>query len=593
MGQLTEYEIKILTLIAETIGYKIYGIEDGAKEKDKLAYSTCLDDKEKTKYTKQAIKKLQARFKNCVPEVAPYITAFINVHPSDNSSYDERKETIIRNFFLHEYSAVIELLAELKPKDIEDAITIDIEHYIHYLGLNTIALEDFIQQFANAERYIGMLSILTHKKDISNETLSKLEKDISLIISNAQAITPDSIKAQLEPLINSNKDLEVIDKAVKKVTSKSYNEFRKLGDSLYNNLDELKKLSHENYLIGFTSVYEKLKKFLNQDDFIDSEDSLNDLYDERQKDPFYYGFLSIRRMAFNGVLKGILDELLIERLNDFDAAFNLPSSFNETKNYIQKGLYEMELMMDGKIIKMKYYNIPRALEKFNSLRYKYENNPKEALGLLEKYYTIITSIDYKIDKGDFDNTDAYSNETFAKFSNDIHALAWNIFNLFTQEEIDATEPKDEKVLDILNPSNVPTLEPVQVIKTKKETSIHIAFTYSKKLPKDQNNLTEFRKSLIEGGFIDKSTKLTDFKKLFRNELPDNLIIWLGGISELYYLIKTLHNDKKLIDNTGKEVWKITSNCFIDTNGNQFDWAKFRGQKIPVSSKKLDKIISVL
>jgi hypothetical protein len=352
MGQLTKYEIKVLTLIAETIGCKIFGIEDGAKEKDKLAFSTCLDDNEKTKYTKQAIKNLQASFKNCVPEVAPYITAFINVHPSDNSSYDERKETIISNFFLHEYSSVIELLAELKPKDIEDAITIDIDHYIHYLGLNTIALEDFIQQFANAERYIGMLSFLTHKKDISNQILSKLERDISLIISNDRAITSDSIKAQLEPLINSSSDLEVIDKAVKKVITKNYSEFRKLGDSLYNNLDELKKLSRENYLIGFTSIYEKLNGFSIKNNFHDNEDSLGYFQDRRDKDPFFYCFLSSKSMVYNGVLKVITDELLINRLSDFDSAFKIPSSYNDTIEYINKGFYELESMMEGKIIKM-------------------------------------------------------------------------------------------------------------------------------------------------------------------------------------------------------------------------------------------------
>jgi hypothetical protein len=167
-------------------------------------------------------------------------------------------------------------------------------------------------------------------------------------------------------------------------------------------------------------------------------------------------------------------------------------------------------------------------------------------------------------------------------------------NLFTQAELDYLVPTGAtRVLDILNPLNSPKEEPVQVIKAKKETSKHIAFSYSKKGASFKNNLTEFRKSLIDGGFIDKSTKLADFNKIFKNELPDTLIIWSGNLSELYYLIKTLHNDKKLVDNTGKEVWKITANCFVDSANTPYDFKKFRGQKKPASSKKLDKIISVL
>jgi len=590
MGQLTEYELKVLTLIAETIGYKIFGIEDGAKEKDKLAYSTCLNDKEKEKYTKQAIKKLQVSFKNCVPEVAPYITAFINVHPSDKSSYDERKETIISNFFLHEYSAVIELLAELKPRDIEDAITIDIEHYIHYLGLNTIALEDFIVQFANAERYIVLASLLERINDEAPEVLRNLETQVVEFKKMVEETDIHLIKVKLDIYLTSKNDLKAIDSTVDKIISEYYYKFNEIRNELITKLDILKTKSQKEYLNGIACVYRAVIKLYYEERY-NSEDTYYSIHDERHKHVDFYCILGLH-VVLRKMFKEIIDEILINRTNEFDKAFDLPSSFNDTKNYINKGLYEIELLMDGKINQVSYYNIPRAIEKFNSLRFKYENNPKQSLLLLHKYYDAINSLNNKIDQGEFDNVDAHDDENFTSMWNQLCYFTSDILNLFTPSEIAESAPENLKILDILNTDESAIDKPIPKA-IKKETSIHIAFTYSKKLPKDKNNLTEFRKSLIEGGFIDKSTKLTDFNKVFKNERITVPIRWSGNLSELYYLIKTLHNDKKLIDNTGKEVWKITANCFVDANGNQFDWAKFRGQKIPVSSRKLDKIISVL
>ena len=123
-------------------------------------------------------------------------------------------------------------------------------------------------------------------------------------------------------------------------------------------------------------------------------------------------------------------------------------------------------------------------------------------------------------------------------------------------------------------------------------SKHIAFTYSNTSVDAKYNLTEFRKDLISKGFIDKSTSLANFNKVFKNQLPANPIKWTGNLSELYYLIKHLQKGKK-INSTGKEVWKITANCFIDVNGNIYDYTKFRGQKNPKSKSKLDTLVSHL
>jgi hypothetical protein len=592
MGEYSKSELLTLSLIADNVVQSVESILYNIWDKDKLAYAACLNDKEKTKYTKQEIKKLQKDFQNCDSSIAPFVSALITDELKEIGSFDEKQKIIIRNYISTEFHELLETINENETFKEDDEI--EFRDYIIQYEYETELFDEFIIIFSKAVRYSILASFLTHKKDLSNAVLSALEKDISLIISSTEAITLDVVKLQVEPLINSSKDLDVIDKAVKSVLDQTYKKFRKLGDSLYNNLDKLKALSQENYLIGFASVYVKLYNFSIKDNLNDHEDSLNYFHDKRYTEPSFYCILRIKSMIYNSVLKVILEELLINRLTDYDAAFKLPTSFNDTIEYINKGFYELESMMEGKIIKMKYFNIPRAIEKFNSLRNKYENKPKESLLLLDKYFDISQQIYNQIDQGEFDNDDAFEDEIFMKTWNELSFFYDNMQSLFTQAEIDYLAPTGAtKVLDILNPLNVPQAEPVQVIKTKKETSIHIAFNYIKKGASFKNNLTEFRRCLIDGGFIDKLTKLADFNKIFKNELPDTPIIWSGNLSELYYLIKTLHNDKKLIDNTGKEVWKITANCFVDSNSNQFDWAKFRGQKPPASSKKLDKIISVL
>lgn len=593
MGEYTKSELLTLSLIVENVVRAVESIQYDKWDIDKLAYSTCLNDKEKNKYTKQEIKKLQKDFQNCDSSIAPYITAVIKDDPNETLSFDEMKNVIISNFISSQFYDLLETINENESFEEDDEI--EFRDYIIQYDYEPELFDEFIIIFAKAIRYSVLVSFLTHKKDISNETLSKLENDISLIISTAQAITPDSIKAQLEPLINSSKDLEIIDKAVKTVLNKCYSGFRKLGDNLYNNLDELKKLSRENYLIGFASVYEKLNDFSIKDKFNDSEDSLSYFHNDRHKDPYFYCLLSIKSMVYNGVLKAIMDELLINRLNDFDAAFKLPTSFNETAEYIKKGFYEIESMMMGKIIKMKYFNIPRAIEKFNSLRNKYENKPKDSLLLLDKYFTIAQQIYYQIDGGEFENSDAFENEEFMKSWNELCFFYDNMQNLFTQAELDYLVPTGAtRVLDILNPLNVPTEEPVLVIKTKKETSKNIAFTYVGTSASFKPKITEFKNCLVDSGFIDKSTKLADFNKIFKNELPSNPIIWLGSRTDLKYLISSLKK-MALIQSVGNDLWKITSNCFNVDDNTSYDFRKYKSLKNPTPTicNKLDKIIKVL
>lgn len=164
------------------------------------------------------------------------------------------------------------------------------------------------------------------------------------------------------------------------------------------------------------------------------------------------------------------------------------------------------------------------------------------------------------------------------------------FNDFVSEYLIKVNQQKKRLEVILK--DIETKEIINPFGFINQKTQDIAFTYSKSGASAKSNLTEFRKDLISAGFIDRSTTLATFNKVFKNQLPANPIKWLGNLSELYYLIKALQKEKK-INRTGNEVWKITANCFVDANGNKYISSKFKGQKNPKYTSKLDAIVAHL
>lgn len=105
-----------------------------------------------------------------------------------------------------------------------------------------------------------------------------------------------------------------------------------------------------------------------------------------------------------------------------------------------------------------------------------------------------------------------------------------------------------------------------------------------------DKLTEFRKALIEDGFIDKETKIADFRAVFDDKIVTKRIIWKKAFTHLNYLIKTLY-DEKIITNDEDKKWVITANCFVmikDGKFIRFDSKKI-GKSNRVGKKASDKI----
>ena len=132
-----------------------------------------------------------------------------------------------------------------------------------------------------------------------------------------------------------------------------------------------------------------------------------------------------------------------------------------------------------------------------------------------------------------------------------------------------------------------TEKPKSISKSK-----YNSFTYINNLT-GQTQLTDLMNALKRKNFIDDSTDLKDFRKIFSGEEIEKPIVWTGKISELSYFVKQLHNELKLVEDLKQQQWAVTINCFIQENGEQFNRTKLRTQKVPTTSKSIDSALNTL
>ncbi|WP_421976347.1 DUF6617 family protein [Roseivirga seohaensis] len=111
---------------------------------------------------------------------------------------------------------------------------------------------------------------------------------------------------------------------------------------------------------------------------------------------------------------------------------------------------------------------------------------------------------------------------------------------------------------------------------------------------DPDNLNNACDSLRLNGFIDKSTTVPQFKRLFSGKEVNNPVVWTGTPSDLYYLIAQIHNKHKLVKNMKQKQWKVACQCFVKPDGSLFEYKAIRVLKRPASTgDKLDKAIQLL
>lgn len=117
--------------------------------------------------------------------------------------------------------------------------------------------------------------------------------------------------------------------------------------------------------------------------------------------------------------------------------------------------------------------------------------------------------------------------------------------------------------------------------------------------KNKNNrqaLTDVLDALKKGGFVSQDTSLPNFRKVFSGEEVTAPIRWTRTKTDLRYFIQQLDmSTPPKIRHEAHDKWKITCKCFVNADGNEFDYKKMRSLQDPSQSQmeKLNKIARLL
>jgi hypothetical protein len=106
-------------------------------------------------------------------------------------------------------------------------------------------------------------------------------------------------------------------------------------------------------------------------------------------------------------------------------------------------------------------------------------------------------------------------------------------------------------------------------------------------------LTDLMKSLQNINLIAKDTKVSNFKKVFSGNKVENPVVWTGGVVDLVYFVKTLHNTKKKVKKINSHL-QVASKCFIKPDGSLFDPQKLKwNSDKPANADKIENMIDLL
>jgi hypothetical protein len=99
--------------------------------------------------------------------------------------------------------------------------------------------------------------------------------------------------------------------------------------------------------------------------------------------------------------------------------------------------------------------------------------------------------------------------------------------------------------------------------------------------------------LMKHHLLSEQTLKKDFKLIFENKMPSVPLQWTGSLSELAYYVKLLHNEYKVIQGLGNNIWKVTSQLFVNGEGHPYYWKRFKGQKKPSRAELIENAASKL
>lgn len=638
MGTFSETEIKILDRLTEVLDSKLESIGYENSEKDRMLYSTCVNDEEKNRLTKREIKKLQKKIAKCNSNIAGYISAFLNKyelehHDGDFYSYRER---ICRNFISNYYEGIVELSEEYEtPEKVEQDDEMYFEAVLNdeLYSFDKNEIDDFIKYIALAERLSKFKSILESVEEdkqkpkldaIINKMKAEVKERESKKINDELSATLDNLRGQfistlqlynlIKDITNLEKDAleylkedigwylwrmqtaqecfyskEEIDRAYKKIEEKySKDEQLELGylrktktffDVEYVDPDEPIYIDKEKLLFPneFTSIKELITiidKELNRLEPISVENKTNtnkpNMYsqykDDKNEELLIVEELE-KRLAIEAVeYKKNCDDLW--ETYSFDPMYFDNFISGDLYNEFLKSLYE-------RIKPLNDFEINKYLT-LSVNQFKTHTPEKRAEVFKRLYY----------DTYWFPNYMEYKEESYmSKYA--MHV--WKHYKTHFNKYKEATENVLQDFKNGLIGSGKKGIveKPKSVSKSK-----YNSFTYINNLT-GQTQLTDLMNALKRKNLIDNSTDLKDFRKVFSGETIEKPIVWTGNISELYYFISQLHNKLKLVVNLKQKQWEVTTICFVQGDGSPFDRYKFKGQKVPTTSKNIDLALNTL
>jgi hypothetical protein len=300
--------------------------------------------------------------------------------------------------------------------------------------------------------------------------------------------------------------------------------------------------------------------------------------------------------SFRSSLYGEIRSEFITKHNLREFEFLKFENLKEIFEYVNDGIFQIELFLGGNLNETKTYNLTGAFSRLIVGLRKPENSKQENLDLLVKYWQILEKIESDITKTKYFSSINPQDVYFKKICIEIPSILESVFTFLEENNI-IPEPgcPAESVTELIDISfdekylKAYTNIPEEKRKTKKEFNSFSYKKYSNNLPA----LTDLLNSLKHYKLVASDNDLSDFRKIFNNETPSKPIKWIGNISELFYFIKLLHYDFDLISNLKGNIWKITSKIFVDSCGNSFDWKKFRSLKNSANVETIEKCVSLL
>lgn len=90
--------------------------------------------------------------------------------------------------------------------------------------------------------------------------------------------------------------------------------------------------------------------------------------------------------------------------------------------------------------------------------------------------------------------------------------------------------------------------------------------------KRSNFWINLRDDLMKSKFVSAETNAGHLKNIFLNiNIPkDERITWVGANRELRLFIMCLHNEMGIVEDTKKEKWYLTTKCFVDKHGQDYE-----------------------